>query len=220
MTRQAVPLPNRLASAVKGAVKAIGLHAQQITTLQSQVAALSALKPGAWENITLQNGWSNVAGYVPAQVRILQSGTTQIIGHIQGGGTSDGTVVGVLGKGFYNTVNAHSFTINVLSGAAAVSVQGTISGQTDTNGLSNANTVGTSDSASGSGSHSHGPGSYTVSNPGHVHTNAGGNFQPATPVNYNTAIMTLDASGNLTLANCSSSATQLSFSELLPLFTG
>lgn len=218
MTRQPVPLHQQLAATIKQHIKTIGLHTQQIVTLQSQAAAAASLQPGAWENITLAGGWSNVAGYVPAQVRILQSGMTQIIGHIQGGTPSG--VIGTLTKGFYNTVHAHAFTVNVLAGAAAVSVQGSISGQTDTNGLSNANTSGLSASASGSGAHQHGPGTYTVTDPGHVHTNSGGTFIPATSINYNTATLTLDTSGNLTLTNCSSSATQISFSELLPLFTG
>lgn len=220
MTRQPVPLHQQLAATIRGHVKAIALHTQQIVTLQSAAAAGKALQPGAWENLTLQNGWSSTAGYIPAQVRILQAGMTQLIGHIQGGSTSDGTVIGTLTSGFYNTVHAHAFNANVLSGASAVSVQGAISGQTDTNGLSNANTAGSSASASGSGAHTHGAGSYTVSNPGHVHTNSGGSFIPATSINYNTVTLTLDTSGNLTLTNCSSSASQLSFSELLPLFTG
>jgi len=209
-------LQNRAAATIAQTRKLVQNAHQRLNTVVSQVTALT---PGSWELVTLQHGWSNVPGYIPAQVRILQNGMSQLVGHIEGGTTTDGTVIGTLTAGFFNAVHAHSFTANVLAGASAVSVQGAISGQTDTNGLSNAFTTGNSASASGSGAHTHGPGSYEVSGPGHVHTNVGGSFVPATSINYNTVTLTLDTSGNLTLTNCSPAAQQLSFSELLPLVT-
>ena len=73
--------------------------------------------------------------------------------------------------------------------------------------------------SAGSNSHAHFPGTYAVSNAQHVHTNLSGGQIPATPVNYNTVVLSLSTSGVLTLTNCSSSATQLSFNENLPLVT-
>jgi hypothetical protein len=193
---------------------------QRLNTMGSQV---SALQPGDWELLTLENGWSNVSGYIPAQVRIQQNGMSMLVGHIEGGSTGNGTAIGTLGAGYYNTVHAHAFTCNVVSGAASVPVAGSISGETDTNGLSDAYISGSSASANGPGAHTHGTsggsGGYIVAGDGHVHTNTSGNLNPATPVNYNTVILNLSTSGVLTLQSCSSAASQLSFSELLPLLT-
>ena len=120
-------------------------------------------------------------------------------------------------------MHAHSFTANVLAGASAVSVAGTISGDTDSNGLTDGTTGGQSGIVvagnAGNNAHEHFPGTYDVNNAQHVHTNLSGNQIPATPVNYNTVVLSLDTSGNLTISNCSSSATQISFSETLPLAT-
>lgn len=96
----------------------------RISALGSQVASLTA---GDWELITLSAGWTNVAGYIPAQVRIVQAGTSQIVGHIEGGTVSDGTVIGTLTSGYYNTVHAHTFTVNSVTGAAASSQAGALS---------------------------------------------------------------------------------------------
>ena len=126
MTRQPVPLHARLASTISGHVKALALHTQQITTLQSQVSATAALVPGDWENITLANGWSNVAGQIPAQARLITSTTVQIIGNIHGGTTTDNTVIGTLTAGFFNTVRGHTFDAVAVTGAAAVPVSGAL----------------------------------------------------------------------------------------------
>ncbi len=240
-------LQNRAAATIAATARLVNTAHQRLNTQGSQI---SALTPGSWELLTLEAGWSNVSGYIPAQVRILQAGQAQIVGHIQGGTTTDPTVIAVLGAGYYNAVHAHSFTANVLAGAGSVAAagtlasgsnpaatdnaslpNGTISGSSDTDGLSNGDINGTSASASGpgshshgggsyavtSGQHSHGPGSYAVTNGQHDHTL--GTVTASTPVSYNSAMLTLDTSGNLTLHNCPAAATQLSFSESLPLVT-
>lgn len=235
-------LQNRAAATIADSLKLAKAAHQRLNTL---VSSVSALTPGSWEPLTLAAGWSNVAGFIPAQVRIVQAGQAQVIGHIENGSTADSTVIATLDAGFFNPDHAHSFTANVLAGAAAVSVAGTVSGDSDTagladgtingtsdqHGLADGTTSGTSGSASGPGSHSHGAGSYAVTSGQHDHT--GGSFAvadgthqhgssslaPATPVNYNTVTLTLNTSGQLVLTNCSSSATQLSFSETLPLVT-
>lgn len=217
--------------------------------LDTLVSSVSSLSPGSWEPLTLAAGWSNVAGFIPAQVRILQAGQAQVIGHIEGGTTADSTVIATLDAGFFNPNHAHSFTANVLAGASAVSVAGTVSGDSDTSGLADGTINGTTDSdgladgtiggtsasASGPGSHSHGGGGLAVNNGHHTHAGNSGSgslavadgnhghgssaLVPATPVNYNTVTLTLNTSGQLVLTNCSSSASQLSFNETLPLVT-
>ncbi len=244
-------LQNRAAATIAATAKLVNTAHQRLNTQGSQI---SALTPGSWELLTLQNGWSNVAGYIPAQVRILQAGQAQIVGHVQGGTTTDPTVIATLGAGYYNTVHAHSFNANVLAGAGAVAAagtgtlasgvnpaatdnaslpNGTIAGLSDTDGLANGTIDGSSAAASGPGSHSHGggsyavtsgqhqhgPGSYAVTNGMHDHTLSTVTAATSTPVSYNSAMLTLDTSGNLTLHNCPAAATQLSFSESLPLVT-
>jgi hypothetical protein len=213
-------LADRAAITIAQTARLVQTAHQRLNTLGSQVASLT---PGTWQSLTLQAGWSNIAGYIPAQVRILQNGMAQVVGHIQGGTTANATTIATLGTGFYNPNHAHSFTANVLAGASAVSVNGTISGQTDQNGLTDGTTGGDSGIVvagnAGSNVHQHFPGTYAVNNAQHVHTNLSGNQIPATPVNYNTVILSLDTSGNLTIQNCSSAATQLSFNETLPLLT-
>jgi hypothetical protein len=112
---------------LKEHITALKLHTQQITTLQSQAAASQALVPGDWEAILLTGGWSNLAGYIPAQARIMQAGMTQIVGHITGGTVTNGTVIGTLTSGYFNTVHAHTFSANAVTGAAAVSHAGAVS---------------------------------------------------------------------------------------------
>jgi len=126
MTRQPVPLHMQLPVAIKNAVKGLALHTQQITTLQSAVAATTALVPGDWEDILLTGGWTALSGFIPPQVRILQNGMSQLIGHITGGTTTNGTVIGTLTAGYFNTVHAHTFAANAVTGAAAVSHAGTV----------------------------------------------------------------------------------------------
>jgi hypothetical protein len=213
-------LADRAAITIAHTARLVQTAHQRLNTLGSQIASLT---PGDWESLTLEAGWSNVSGYIPAQVRILQYGMAQIVGHIQGGTTTNGTTIATLGSGYYNPNHAHSFTANVLAGASAVSVSGTISGTTDQNGLSSPGTVGTSGTvnggSAGNSDHTHSAGSYEVGSGQHQHTNTSGGQIPATPVNYNTVILSLDTSGNLTIQNCSSSATEISFNETLPLAT-
>jgi hypothetical protein len=128
VTRQPPPpLHLRLPAMLKEHVTALKLHTQQITTLQSQAAASQALVPGDWEAILLTGGWSALAGFIPPQVRIMQNGMSQLIGHITGGTVTNGTVIGTLTSGFFNTVHAHTFAANAVTGAAAVSHAGAVS---------------------------------------------------------------------------------------------
>lgn len=235
-------LHNRAAATIAQTGRLAKSAHQRLNTVVSQI---SSLTPGSWEPLTLAAGWSDMAGFIPAQVRIQQAGQALLVGHIQGGTTTNGTVIATLDAGFFNPNHAHSFTANVLAGAASVSVAGTVSGDSDTSGLAdgtingtsdtdgvaNGQTTGTSAAASGSGSHQHGAGSYALTSGLHSHSNgsyavADGDHGhgssaliPATPVNYNTVTLTLNTSGQLVLTNCSSSATQLSFNETLPLVT-
>jgi hypothetical protein len=213
-------LQNRAAATIAQTARLVTTAHQRLNTIGSQV---SSLTPGDWEALTLDAGWSNVSGYIPAQVRILQNGLAQLVGHIQGGTTTNGTTIATLGAGFYNPEHAHSFTANVLAGAAAVSVAGTISGTTDNNGLTDSSTGGQSGIVVAgnptSSAHEHFPGTYDVNNAAHQHTNLSGGQVPATPVNYNTVILSLSTSGVLTIQNCPAAATQISFNENLPLVT-
>jgi hypothetical protein len=128
VTRQPPPpLHLRLPALLREHVKALGLHTQQITTLQSQAAASAALVPGDWESILLTGGWSNLAGFIPAQVRIQQAGMSYLIGHITGGATANGTVIGTLTSGFFNTVHAHTFAANAVAGAQSAAHAGAVS---------------------------------------------------------------------------------------------
>lgn len=128
MTRQPPPpLHLRLPALLREHISKLGLHTQQITTLQSKVAATTALVPGDWEDILLTGGWSNLAGFIPAQVRILQNGMSQLIGHITGGSTGNGTVIGTLTSGFFNTVHAHTFSANSVTGAQSSAHAGAVS---------------------------------------------------------------------------------------------
>ena len=146
------PITDRLAATIKSAATTLRVHAQQIATLQTTTAAIV---PGDWEDITLEAGWSNLAGFIPAQVRILQNGMSQVVGHITGGTVANGTVIGTLTAGYFNPVHAHAFTCNAITGAAAVAHPGALS---DTTGL-----VTEGDTMIPTGDHTL-PGSVTASN--------------------------------------------------------
>lgn len=238
MSQVPTAFTDRLAGMIKGAAETVRLHAQQIVTLQSRY---SSLAPGSWEPLTLGAGWANTTGFIPAQVRIQQTGLAYIVGHIQGGTTADGTLIATLTDGFFNPVHSHAFTANVVAGAEAVNVNvagdaddsgladGTVGGSSSSSGLSDGTTSGTSSSASGAGSHSHGAGSYAVTSGLHSHgtgsmsVNNGhhqhGTSAVTTPINYNTVTLTINTSGQLILTSCNGAATQLSFNEPLPLIT-
>ena len=123
MTTFPTQLAHRAAQMIAQTADLVKNAHQRINVLGSQVSSLS---PGSWEDITLSAGWSNTAGYIPAQARILQNGMSQIVGHIQGGTVTDGTVIGTLTSGYYNTVHAHTFTVNSVAGAAASSQAGAL----------------------------------------------------------------------------------------------
>jgi hypothetical protein len=207
-------LQNRAARMIADAHKMAKNAHQRLNTIGSQV---SALQPGDWQPVTLAGSWTNMAGYIPAQAQIQRAGLALVIGHIQGGSTADGTLIGTLAAGYFNPVHKHSFTATVIAGAATVNVAGGIAGSSDSSGVIDGTTQGTSGAVSGSGVHSHGPGSYSLSNGHHQHTATSMSSQ--TPINYNTVTLTIGTDGSIVLTNCNPNVTQLSFNEPLPLVT-
>jgi hypothetical protein len=246
VTRQPPPpLHMRLPAIIRSHIEKLGLHTQQITTLQSRVAATTALVPGDWESILLTGGWSAQAGFIPPQVRILQNGMSQLIGHITGGSTASGTVIGTLTSGFFNTVHAHTFAANAVTGAQSASHAGALASTagalTDLASGPNQPAGGNPTPASGNpgGSYSQ---SYLTALAGNVNTlsayvsalagafNQGNSLHnggastlasgaTTTAVNMNSPTITLSTSGQLTISNVDPSVTTLSFSELIPLIT-
>lgn len=214
----------RAAQTIAQTAKLVKNAHQRLNTLGSQV---SALQPGDWTTLTLENGWGNLSGYIPAQVRIMQNGLAQVTGHISGGTVSSGILIATLPAGYFNPVHAHQFTANVLAGAASVS---------------NAVTTGAFGSGSLNGSILVPSGNNTVTGTVSGSTctiqfgPSGFQFSPSleddsasyagqdvgsqtTDINYNTAVMSLSTSGALTLNNAPGAASQLSFTQLLPLVT-
>ena len=181
--------------------------------------------------ISLQAGWANVTGYIPAQVRILQDGMSQVIGHIHGGTITDGTLIGTLAGGFFNPTHAHKFTANATLGAASVAHPGTGS---VTNALVEASPIATTQiptsdhtinvTGSGSGHIILGPSGAQFQNlPGGSFTGTTSihntSLAASTNINRNTPVILLSASGQLTVRNFDPNVTELSFSELIPLVT-
>jgi hypothetical protein len=233
-----------LPAMIKKAVTDLAKHTQQIVTLQSQAAAATALQPGAWSAITLQAGWSNVAGAVPAQVRLLTSTTVQVIGNISGGTVTSGTVIGTLAPGFYNAVHSHTFSVTAVAGAGTVAAavsQGSLQNTAVTQGFMIDGFVsqGVLDDANGyitaTTGGTDGKGTITL-NSNELHAtqqlnnpNVANNQTlvsgvlstgQTTSVSYNQPALTLGTNGTLTLINVNSAVTQLSFHESgLPLFT-
>lgn len=237
MTAYPKPPHGRLAGTISDAIRRVGLHAQQIITLQSGVAALT---PGSWELVTLQNGWSNVTGYIPAQCRILQHGMSQVIGNIQGGTIADGTVIGTLDPGFFNATYAHTFDAVAVTGAAAVAAPGTVSSNTQVPSSDHMFTVTlptdlipTTDHTFSSLPVVLGPSGQQIQNipgtstgsvglgptSGNQFSNNVAGTPTATPVNYNKPCIKVDTSGNLTIFNFDSNVTEIAFHHQLPLVT-
>lgn len=227
------PVPNRFAALIAQHNRDLDLHRQQIVTLQSQVAATSALVPGDWETITLQSGWSNVAGYIPAQARLLTSTTVQVVGNIAGGTTADNTLIGTLDAGFYNTVHSHSFGITAVTGAAAVSAAvstgslanraGTVDVGTQIPTVDHTFALSGSDFAHGSVHMGPSSGNTFSNNVGAATvtlTSGALNSGQTTSINYNKPTMTLGTDGTLRIFNVNPNVDQLAFHEAgLPLFT-
>jgi hypothetical protein len=220
-------LANRAAVTIAQTKRLVNTAHQRLNT---QGSAIAALTTGDWEALTLEAGWSNISGYIPAQVRIQQSGVALLVGHIEGGTVTNGTVIATLSSGYYNPTHAHSFNANVLAGASAVAVSladASIGGTTDTDGVPDGTTSGSSGQINTGGAgaaHTHGSGSYALTDGMHSHDGSSGAGSlavagPTTPISYNTPTLTVNTSGELILTNCSSAATQLSFSEQLPLVT-
>jgi hypothetical protein len=224
--------PNRLADRaaktiaetarlVRNAHQRLNTMGSQVSQVSSQVAALT---PGAWEFLALQNGWTNVSGYIPAQVRILQGGMAQVIGHIQGGTTGNGTTIATLSTGYYNTVHAHAFTVNAVTGASASAQSGAVSnGAVSTAVLPAIPATDRSFTVTGisgsTGTLDLGPSSGQQIGNLNLNSQALNSTTTSTAVNMNTPTLTLSTSGALTIQNVDPNVTQLSFTQVLPLVT-
>src|SRR6185437_6225603 len=149
--------------------------------IQNQI---NNIGPGAWQSLSLQAGWSNSGGMIPAQVRVVSTGVAQIVGHIQGGTPTDNTLIATLPTGTFSSSGSQVVPVTITAGnnnniytGLSVGIEtdvsgladGTVNGNSGTDGLPNGGINGTSASASGSGSHSHGAGSYSVINGQHFH---------------------------------------------------
>jgi hypothetical protein len=211
-------LQDRLAKTIATTKRLTDTAHQRLNSIGSQVAAL---QPGGWQPVTLTAGWVNLPGYVPAQIRIQQTGLALLVGHITGGTTTGGTVIGTLPAGYYNPVAQHAFTISILTGAATTPAAGTLTGASGQSGLPNGGLGGNSAYGQGgatTATHYHGGGTFSVINGQHTHTP--GTLTPSVPVSYNSPALTVNpATGQLVLTNCPAAATQLSFTEQLPLVT-
>lgn len=224
MTTFPVQLPIRAAKMIADAKKLANTAHQRLNNLGSQ---LSALQPGDWEPLTLENGWENISGYIPAQVRIMQSGLAQVTGHISGGTVSTGILIATLPAGFFNLVHAHQFAANVLAGASAVSnpVSTGSFGNGSLNGsitVPSGNNTVTGTVSGSTCTIQFGPSGFqfTPSLEDDSASYAGQDVSDqTTAINYNSVTLNLDTSGNLTLQNASSAAEQISFTQLLPLVT-
>jgi hypothetical protein len=222
VTKFPTRLADRAAATIAQTARLVNTAHQRLNTIGSQVASLT---PGSWSQLTLQNGWGNVAGYIPAQVRIQQNGVAYLVGHISGGTVTNGTVVATLPAGYYNTVHAHVFTVNAVAGA-----QASQAGFVTNPKISQANlpAIPINDhtftvSVSGSTGTLHmGPTSGQQLGPDGLN-DASGNPQQlnssATTANMNSPVMTVSTSGQLTVNNLDPAVTQVSFSEHLPLVT-
>jgi len=90
------------------------------STLSAPAAADTAA-PGNWALITSTGGWSTVSGLVKPQARLtVGSQSLEIIGNLSGGTTTDGTSVGSLPSGMYNTSAAAYIPVAAVTGASSV----------------------------------------------------------------------------------------------------
>lgn len=210
----------------------------EFNNIQNQI---NNLGPGAWSPLQLVNAWSNSSGYQPAQARIVFPGVVQITGTVQGGLAGDTAEIAQVPPGYYNTSSSLVMPVTVMAGASADTGSGSLSGSTDSSGLTDGTinglsgqdglTDGTINGTSGTGpntnNHTHGPGSFSVTNGQHKHDSgsfavANGNHTHSlfsasvtTSANNNTPMLVLNTSGNLQMYNVSVNATQLSFSAIL-----
>lgn len=209
----------------------------QIATIQSEISGLVGF-PTGWTAVDLLEGWSNIGGFIPAQIRTVSPGVAQIVGHIEGGVATSGTPIMTIPS--IASSAAQVIPVTVMSGGTS-QAQGFVVGDTDISGL-NDGTVnglsgvegladgtinGSSASASGAGSHTHGGGSYAVNNGTHDHDSgsfavADGNHEHGTStlitvsdISSMTPIIQIDSAGNAVLFNTSGAETQISFSATL-----
>ena len=237
MTTFPSKLAKRAAITIAQTQRAVNIAHQRLNTLGSQV---SALTPGDWELLNLENGWSNVSGYIPAQSRILQNGMSQVIGHIQGGTVTSGTVIATLTAGYFNPVHAHAFTVNAVTGAQTAAQAGDLA---DLAGDLNDGTANITDGgvhcspAAGTLASDSAlsdviaycnavggllNGGLSVNTTSNVAVTTGLTLHSgvtSTAVNLNTPTITLSTAGVLTIANVNADVTQLELNETLPLVT-
>jgi len=76
---------------------------------------------GAWQLITPQNGWSNVAGLIKLQARTNTADGIEVVGNLSGGTTTDNTIIGTLPAGYFSATTGHYFPCEAVTGAASVS---------------------------------------------------------------------------------------------------
>ena len=116
MTTFPVPPIQRVMAMLGRHSSDLGTVKQNIVTLKS---GLSAATPQPFTPLELENGWNNVAGYIPAQWRQFAAGTIEVIGVIGGGNIANGTVIATLPSGSCNTVHEWPFDATILEGATA-----------------------------------------------------------------------------------------------------
>ncbi len=84
-----------------------------------------AVQPGtsstaeAWHPLTLQGGFTNVAGFAPASYRLNALGNVEMAGQITGT-ISGSTLFGALPAGYYSATYARNYAANVDSAAAGL----------------------------------------------------------------------------------------------------
>jgi hypothetical protein len=188
----------------------------------------------------LGGGWSNIGGFLPAQVRVLSSGVAQIVGNIQGGSISDGTTIGVIPNTIAMPSSNQILTCTILGGGSlplagnslgaftdsAGLNDGTVNGLSGQDGLTDGTINGTSGTGSNTNGHTHGPGSFSVTNGQHKHDSgsfavADGTHEHGTSLinvetNFNTTdpVIQIDPAGNMILFGVQV-ANQISFNGTL-----
>jgi hypothetical protein len=193
-------------------------YATEFANIQTQI---SNIQPGAWSSLTVQTNWFNIGGYVPAQVRMVLPGVAQITGVLQytGGVLFGGNTVAILPAGFVYSTATQVIPCSVTNVSATDTLTGPVSGDTDTNGLSDPSIGGDSGIVvagnAGSNTHEHFPGTYVVNSGQHFHTNL--SVSQAAAISYDnfTPYLAIDTAGNMTVWNASENTTAIAFNSVL-----
>lgn len=188
----------------------------QVTTLQAQVTALQA-QPSAWSAITLATNWSNTGGSdIPAQVRTVMPGVAQIGGILNygaAGSLSPGTSIGTLPSPFIPSTYFQILPVAIIGVSTSDAFIGTVTGQTDLNGLTDGTTGGQSGIVvagnAGSNTHQHFPGTYAVNNGQHVHTNLSAGQAATINQNLSYPFIEINSLGVISIWNCSANVSQI-----------